>query len=228
MKKFLIALLCVFGVQNAYSGGPGDIADKVDRTITEYFAGRVDLGTAQALCREMFAYADEYNMTITYSSEGGGSITGDNSFCNRDDIELVLFFTMDGAEQIKNASIQPHSDDIQRAMEHTARNKCGRSEMSQMDRAGGFTFSADVNVECSKTDNRCVVTRAATSSSGENGFWTACCLIPITNFTSTVAPNRSDRAISYDVGNISLKYFGFVQSRSLTLNDFGYDCRPNM
>lgn len=232
MKKGFIILSCLLYVQNAYCDNP---PFNLESMKADYIAGKIDLATATALCKQIVNYAKvtEIEVLLPYTSADGKEMWHS---INKDDCEpspdwdydrnlsWVWNIAMYAARIVVETGVKEHSQCHQSFMESQARTRCGRFEMSNWTKIG-YTISGlnNMNIDCSKTDNRCVVTRPASDKNGKNVFYTACCLIPIINCESIT--NDSEQIFSGTTGDISLRWNGFTD-KALVLDDFGYDCKP--
>ncbi len=231
-------LSCLFCVQNAYCDKPPFDPESMK---ADYLDGKIDLATATMLCKQIINYANviEIEVFLPYKTDDGKTMYHSLNLkdCepspdwNYDkNLKWVWNIALHAAKIVVGTGVKEHSQCQQSHMESEARNRCGRFEMSNW-KTMGYTISAltGMNIDCSKTDNRCVVTRPASSNGGETGFYTACCLVPIINCesTTTVNQNYSEQISSVTKGDISTKWIGFITGNAvITLDDFGYDCNP--
>ena len=94
MKKFLIALLAVLGVQAGWADGTKTVFRQAESLQADYFAGKLDLQTAQALCVKVFDFARVNNVELLFSYDNGArEFIPDSTWCNNSDLGYVVRLT---------------------------------------------------------------------------------------------------------------------------------------
>lgn len=248
MKKFLISLLCCLFVSCAYSDilvpnkavNDGFEIDfkNIDKHVIlkAYIEGRVNVETAQAWCFKIFEYADAHDIDIFFEKDKGGLVKVSKKVCDtsgygEDALVQAVFFSMLAAESIQAAKIEPHSKDIQHAMEYVAGLECKRdSFLDSLRRQGYDTYSIQTIVKCSDTDKRCIVSIPIQKGT-ERLMYTACCMVEQGTFaehtTMYTDENGTHMVTTKEgtMGDVSVKWDG-VMSKASDLDDVGYDCKP--
>lgn len=225
MKKFLMILSCLFFVQNAYCGNP---PFDLDGMKADYLAGKIDLATATTLCEQIINYAkvNDIEIFLPYESDDGKQLyhslnlndcESSSNWGDDENLNWVWNIALYAAKIVAGTDVKEHSQCHQLLMESKAQ------ELYAFESASNAYTVKNVKVYCSKTDNRCVVTGLTTNKkSRENKFLTICYFIPVISCEFTTSVNFSGV-----VGYTDTKWKGFSDS-ALTLNDFSYDCKPNM
>ena len=229
MKKLFIILLCLLSVQNAWC----DIPPTEHEIYTQYVSGKLNLQTAQALCRRLIKYAETNNFNIDVTLENGGIHTPVAADCDSDSLDTVVGVAYIVAEKIHNTlknqssnTSNSEASECRKSIKERYAYKCGLLEKNNYKNIGYNISNTGMITDCSKTDDRCVVNRPATKD-GQNMFYVACCFIPVENCDSQTfgTRNHSTESSAGILGNISFKW-NCIKSTSLTLDDFGSDCWP--
>jgi hypothetical protein len=192
----------------------------------DYIAGKIDLDTATVLCKKIINYASVNEIEISTSYLGNGKQMSHSLETNDCEpwpdwdydrnLEWVWNVALYAAKIVVETSVKEHSQCHQSVMKSEAQRLHAIEGMGI-----SFTGLRDMSIDCSKTDDRCVVSRRTTGTNGkENEFFTVCVFIPVTNCVK----NASGQIFA-DIGNCGTGWKGF-SSNVLTLNDFGYDCKP--
>ncbi len=233
MKNFLIILSCLFYVQNAYCDNPPFDMESMN---ADYIAGKIDLATAIVLCKKIVNYANvsEIEVLLPYTTDTGkemwhsikpGDCESSPDWDYDRNLKWVWNIAMYSARIVVETGVKEHSQCHQSYMERLARSKCGNEHSYD-----GYTIipGTSKNIDCSKTDNRCVVSRPA-SKGGKNKFYNVCCLVPIVNCESTtsVTNGYSEQVFSGTHGDIQIRDRR-ITDIALSLSDYGYDCKPNI
>lgn len=214
IKNFLIACIgIVLGVHAAYCGG-GPYIDfrylNIETLYRKYMEGSISLYTAQAICVKMFEYADAHNVEFLIRADNGEMTRVTSANCHS---KYAIYIAVELADRIKNADITVHSNCVQGAIERAAYAKCGTGSDE--------TFVGNPIVQCSTTDNRCVVGRTLANS--PEVLRVACCTMPKIECDET---SSSDGSGSDD--NAKVIYFNTPWTGVLAvmpgLNNFDYNC----
>lgn len=228
MKKILTVLCGLLFLQNAYC----DSLDEFSEEIQAFMNDKMDEAALRALCEKLVVFAHMRNINVLAESASGKYINVTASKCKEAAIKNVPVFIMLAAEQISEHTTKQHSQCAQNLMQAEAMKNCEgiTSTTIQWYQQQGFTFNFNPDktiVDCSKTDNRCVVNRPA-SKAGANYYFSVCCSIPV--LSCNEEQNTQDNGFSHKefngvTGDISVLSEDIV-GNARTLNDFDYACKP--
>ena len=227
MKKYLMILSCLFCVQNAWC----DIPPEFMGSIYDFMDEKMEEDDIRELCRSLMNYAWIHSVNVNIDLKDGGVYKASINDCTKLSIGDAKTVLMAAALRLKEESFKEHSSCVQNLMMDKADEGCEgwtSSKIEYYEKRGGYEFDFnDTIVECSKTDNRCVVNRPFKSKDGQSGFYSVCCLVPVKECNETVRniEGGTSRSVTGSIGYLSVLWSGIV-GNSKKLNDFGYDCKP--
>ena len=212
-----------------------ELSTEIDDITAKYFEGRFDFATATAVCVKVFDYANAHGIKIYIKESDGKTVNVTKKVCDTSKygnfaMPMVISYILTASNQIKAATIEPHSVTEQYARLQTAETKCiGVGDIDNLKRRGYDTYSVQSVVECSDIDRRCVVSMPI-KKDNSTSFFTACCMVDVSEITehkeTHTDKNGTYTTTVYDghVGSVSV-YDRVTTSNALKLSDFGYDCK---
>ena len=223
MKKFLSVLFGLMFLQNAYCDSIMDT--NLRSEIVDYLHDKMDEKAIRALCEKLLNYAWMHNFDVLLEYSEGKIFTPLTSDCEKYDMDIVSWILEGAAVQLSEKTFEKHSQCAQDLMESKAFTFCKASPsyVVWLER-NGYTVDFDESntiIDCSETDNRCVVNRPV-SKGGSNGYLSVCCSIPVDYCDES--ESGSSRFTNAQVGHIGVHAAIFVDS-ARTLDDFDYGCK---
>lgn len=225
MKKVLTVLFGLLFLQNAYSESLMDTSLKSE--MVDYLHDKMDENAIRALCEKllMYAYMHNFDVLLEYTEDKYFHPT--SSDCKKYQIDTVSWILEGTAVQLSQKTFENHSQCAQDLMKKNAFLYCENfrsPRISELERQG---FTVDLNegrtiIDCSKTDNRCVVNRPVTNG-GFNGYLSICCSIPVLSCDET--KNGSSSFTNAALGNVGVHSMDVI-GNARTINDFDFSCKP--
>ena len=220
MKKVLTVLFGLLFLQNAYSDSLMGHSD-LQSGIFDYMNDKMDEKAIRALCEKLLTYARMHNYDIVLETTKGYIFTPSISDCKSKDIDFVEGIIQGSASQLVSKTFENHSQCIHDMMEQGANLKCesfASPSIRYYENSGyEFNFSESI-VDCSWTDNRCVVNRPYTIG-GQRGFYTVCCSVPV------YSCNQSNNLSTAQAGYVSVLSQS-LSPKALGVGDFDFSCKP--
>lgn len=229
MKKYLITLFCLTLCQNAFCNLLTETPE-IKNSIMDYMNNKLDDTAIRALCEKFLIFANVHNVKITIPLTNGSVFTPKTSMCKTESMNFVEAVLQETSIQLTYAKLEAHSDCTQKMMEDTARRKCGDREDRRIKDIIDQGFSVDFTnafVDCSKTDNRCLVSRPA-SKNGFNYYVNFCCGIPVYSCNSKTheeSANKQTTITTTPMGEFGIYHYG-VTPKQPVLTDYNYSCKP--
>ncbi len=216
MKKFLSVLFGSMFLQNAYCDSIRDT--NLRSEMVDYLENKLDEKAIQALCDKLYAYALAHNFQVIVEYGDNQIFLPKRSDCTDDNAAVVSAITNEAILQLSKKTFEKHSQSAQDLMKRGAFSHCAGQISSQVTRwkHEGYTVDFDESntiIDCSETDNRCVVNRPV-SKGGVSGYLSVCCSMPVDSYGFTNAQS-------------GYVYIGenYVVDSARTLDDFDYDCK---
>lgn len=238
MKKIIVSLFCILFLQNVYAGGDDLLTHSgLGSEVIDYIDNKlVDESAIRALCVKLVQYASahdiENEVRHVSTMENGGLFVDVSTYsptvsdCKQKDINNVSMIIQTTSINLMHTYPIHHDNpsSCQDAMKKTALSQCAGRDSSYVRvyaRPGAeFYFNFDdrqAYVECSESDNRCVVNRPVFRKSipGQKKWYSVCCTVPIE--TCNEEKTTTEEPV--------IGYRRFVDE-TRALSDFDYDCRP--
>lgn len=223
MKKFLTFLFGLMLLQSAYSDD--SILESKDLTsqISDYLNNKMDENAIRALCERILTYAWMHHFQVSIELKDNTIFQPTGSDCKKyKDMQIVSGILEAAVMQLSEKTFEKHSQCTQKAMERNAFTSCKNlksAEVTLLQRQGykfDFTQSNTI-IDCSETDDRCVVNRPA-KKDGKNGYYSICCGVPVYSCDESSGSYNAQVSIN----EISAE----LTSSARTLKDFDYACQP--
>lgn len=224
MKKYLITLFCLTLCQNAFCNLFTETPE-IKNSIMDYLNNKLDDTAIRALCEKFLIFANVHNVKITIPLPNGSVFTPTPSMCKTESMNFVEAVLRATSIQLTDAKLEAHSDCTQKMMEDTARTECGRSLIKYIYNQG---FSVDLTnafVDCSKTDNRCLVSRPA-SKNGFNYYVNFCCNIPVYSCNSKTHEGSANKQTTTNEPKPVENIHYSVTTKQPVLTNYNYSCEP--
>lgn len=225
MKKFLSVLFGFMFLQSAYSDSLMETNLKSE--MVDYLQDKMDEAAIRALCEKLLTYAWMHNFEVLLEYGEGKVFTPSTSDCKKYDIDTVSWILEGAALQLSEKTFEKHSKCVQDSMKHNAFLHCEGFQSSIARNLKNQGYTVDFNesntiIDCSETDNRCVVNRPV-SKGGASGYLSVCCSVPV--YSCDESKSGSSSFTNAQLGHVGVHAIDVVGS-ARTLNDFDYGCKP--
>lgn len=225
MKKILTVLFGLLFLQNAYCDSL--METDLRSEMVDYLHDKMDENAIRALCEKLLTYAWMHNFDVLLEYGEGKIFTPSSSDCKKYDMDIVSWILEGAAVQLSEKTFEKHSKCAQDLMKHNAFLHCEGFQSSRARYLQNQGYTVDFNesntiIDCSETDNRCVVNRPV-SKDGASGYLSVCCSIPV--YSCDESKSGSSSFTNAQLGHVGVHAIDVVGS-ARTLNDFDYGCKP--